>query len=57
MRKGGQQKVLFSKPSENLVNATQFGHFTKHQLYGLLHTLVGIFSSFPLGAQQNPTGI
>ena len=49
MRKGGQQNVLFSKPSEHLANAAQFGHVTKYQLPGLLHTLVGIFFQFPAG--------
>ena len=46
MRKAGGQKVLLSKPSQNLANAAQFGNFTKHQLNGLLHTLVGILFQF-----------
>ena len=54
MRKGGQQEVLFSKPAENLANAAQFGHFTKHQLNGLLHTMVGIFFQFSAGRPIEP---
>ena len=53
-RKGRQQKVFFSKPSENLANTAQFGHFTKNQLNGLLHTLVGIFFQFPAGRPTEP---
>src|ERR1051325_9434586 len=54
MRESGQQQVLFSKASENLANATQFGHFTKHQLNGLLHTLVGIFFQFSTWCPTEP---
>ena len=54
MRKGRQQKVLVAKPSQNLADAAQFGHFTKHQLNGLLHTLVGIFFQFPACRPTEP---
>jgi hypothetical protein len=54
MRKGGQQNVLLSKPSEDLANAAQFGHFTEHQFHGLLHTLVGIFFRFPVWRPTKP---
>src|ERR1051325_5532491 len=54
MRESGQQQVLFSKASENLANATQFDHFTKHQLNGLLHTLVGIFFQFSTWCPTEP---
>src|SRR5216683_677746 len=46
MRKCRQRNILLPKPKQNLANAAQLGHFTKNQLNGLLHALVGILFQF-----------